>query len=625
MPGGKKQFEKSGLGKSLVNKNKTSGIKKSSRHTAVLNDGSDYGKINLRSVTQETSLDDFITIAQMAGDEFEKDHENVTIITRATVQGVLSEEEKRALIKEQEENEEMICIPRRPKWNSDMSSEDLLKKENESFLEWRRRLAIFQEETKLTLTPFEKNVEFWRQLWRVVERSDVLIQILDARNPLLFLSRDLQKYVKEIDPNKMNLIILNKADLLEEKQRIAWAEYFEKVGIRAVFFSALQESVADETLSEEDESKDNDEDAGFTSTDESSDEESFANSEPIEVIDLREAEEQETPTNSISEEPENVASSTSTQPCEPNKNSEEDVQTLGRLLNREELIEYFKTVYPSDRPKFKDEYLTVGFVGYPNVGKSSTINSLIKCKKVSVSATPGKTKHFQTLFLEDDLCLCDCPGLVFPNFASSKAEMILNGILPIDHMNNHVPPVNLLVSLIPAYVFEVKYSITLPMEVHKGVQLTAEQLLNAYGYLRGFMNQRGLPDNPRAARYILKDFVNGKLIYCVAPPGVDQNEFHQFTNHHRPRPGHITLRQHFLLDSKAHNVKCFDSNYFSTTGSTVHAKGPANVINFSRVGKIGPVQGGNSNQPTINKPWRQVSKRNTKQKLRKAFAHLDVK
>ena len=37
----------------------------------------------------------------------------------------------------------------------------------------------------------------------------------------------------------------------------------------------------------------------------------------------------------------------------------------------------------------------VGLVGYPNVGKSSTINSLLACKKVSVSSTPGKTKHFQ--------------------------------------------------------------------------------------------------------------------------------------------------------------------------------------------------------------------------------------
>jgi large subunit GTPase 1 len=39
--------------------------------------------------------------------------------------------------------------------------------------------------------------------------------------------------------------------------------------------------------------------------------------------------------------------------------------------------------------------LVVGMIGYPNVGKSSTINALCNEKKVAVSATPGKTKHFQ--------------------------------------------------------------------------------------------------------------------------------------------------------------------------------------------------------------------------------------
>jgi len=39
-----------------------------------------------------------------------------------------------------------------------------------------------------------------------------------------------------------------------------------------------------------------------------------------------------------------------------------------------------------------------GFIGYPNVGKSSTINKLLNSKKVRVSETPGKTKHFQVKY-----------------------------------------------------------------------------------------------------------------------------------------------------------------------------------------------------------------------------------
>lgn len=51
---------------------------------------------------------------------------------------------------------------------------------------------------------------------------------------------------------------------------------------------------------------------------------------------------------------------------------------------------------------------------------------------------------FQTLFVEPGLCLCDCPGLVMPSFVSTKAEMICSGILPIDQMRDHVPPVSLI-------------------------------------------------------------------------------------------------------------------------------------------------------------------------------------
>ena len=46
--------------------------------------------------------------------------------------------------------------------------------------------------------------------------------------------------------------------------------------------------------------------------------------------------------------------------------------------------------------------------------------------------------------MNDEVLLCDCPGLVFPSFVSTKAEMILNGILPIDQMRDHVPPVSLI-------------------------------------------------------------------------------------------------------------------------------------------------------------------------------------
>lgn len=65
-----------------------------------------------------------------------------------------------------------------------------------------------------------------------------------------------------------------------------------------------------------------------------------------------------------------------------------------KLLSKEELISLFKNIH-GNRKRLCDKFVTVGLVGYPNVGKSSTINTLLADKKVSVSSTPGKTKHFQ--------------------------------------------------------------------------------------------------------------------------------------------------------------------------------------------------------------------------------------
>jgi large subunit GTPase 1 len=48
---------------------------------------------------------------------------------------------------------------------------------------------------------------------------------------------------------------------------------------------------------------------------------------------------------------------------------------------------------------------------------------------------------------------------------------------------------------------------------------------------RGFMRSgQGTPDEARAARYILKDYVNGKLLYVHPPPGVDEAVFNQRTH-----------------------------------------------------------------------------------------------
>lgn len=238
---GKKTKNNNGnLGRALIS-DRFSGTKRnknrdkdSMMHACELNDGYDWGRLNLKSVTEESSFQEFLSTAQLAGTEFEAEKLNIKFVKPTVSCDVTG----RSLSQVERRHYDMIKIPRRPPWNEHTTPSELESMEKQSFLEWRKKLAELQEIEGFMLTPFEKNLEFWRQLWRVIERSDIVVQILDARNPLLFRCEDLEKYVKEVSENKENVLLLNKADFLNEMQRTAWAEYFTREKIKIIFYSA---------------------------------------------------------------------------------------------------------------------------------------------------------------------------------------------------------------------------------------------------------------------------------------------------------------------------------------------------------------------------------------------------
>uniref|UniRef100_A0A8D2BYG0 Large subunit GTPase 1 homolog n=1 Tax=Sus scrofa TaxID=9823 RepID=A0A8D2BYG0_PIG len=522
-------------------------------HTSELNDGYDWGRLNLQSVTEQSSLDDFLATAELAGTEFVAEKLNIKFVPPEARTGLLSFEENQRIKKLHEENKQFLCIPRRPKWDQKTSPEELKQAEKDNFLEWRRQLVRLEEEQNLILTPFERNLDFWRQLWRVIERSDIVVQIVDARNPLLFRCEDLECYVKSLDDNKENVILINKADLLTAEQRSAWAEFFEKENVKVIFWSALAEAIQVTGDSEAEVNGDPGEAITTEVENSSCDETKLPHSETehlpsseaassdegdSEYEDCREEEEDwQTCSEEGSDPDEEARGQDWKESCAIDSEAQErktpqkrQIHNFSHLVSKQELLEIFKQLHSGK--KVKDGQLTVGLVGYPNVGKSSTINTIMGNKKVSVSATPGHTKHFQTLYVEPGLCLCDCPGLVMPSFVSTKAEMICSGILPIDQMRDHVPAISLVCQNIPRRVLEATYGIDIikPREdedPHRPP--TSEEFLTAYGYMRGFMTAHGQPDQPRSARYILKDYVNGKLLYCHPPPGRDPVTFqHQY-------------------------------------------------------------------------------------------------
>ncbi|KID95054.1 GTP-binding domain, HSR1-related protein, partial [Metarhizium majus ARSEF 297] len=495
-----------GLGNTLMNdrfgKGKGSDRKKQSSITRtnhatgeqyLVNEKQDASWVKMRSVTEQGALDEFLATAELAGTDFTAEKmNNVKIIhTDQKNPYLLSANEERTVLGKHKMHRGRLTVPRRPHWDSTTTPQELDAREREAFLNWRRGLAELEENNDLLMTPFERNLEVWRQLWRVIERSDLIVQIVDARNPLLFRSEDLEIYVKDVDPKKENLLLINKADMMTLAQRRAWAKHLKKAGIAYKFFSAQMAKELNEARDEDGGSEDEVEKASSRS----------AGKQPATGEDSSEEE---------SEDDGGAPTAV---------DEDEDTQ----ILTVEELEDIFLQHSPKDAAS--DHKLQVGLVGYPNVGKSSTINALIGAKKVSVSSTPGKTKHFQTIHLSENVILCDCPGLVFPNFAFTKADLVCNGVLPIDQMREYTGPVGLVTQRIPQRFLEAIYGIqikTRPLEEGGSGIPTAEELLRAYARARGFQTQGlGQPDEARASRYVLKDYVNGKLLFVHPPPGID--------------------------------------------------------------------------------------------------------
>ncbi len=404
-------------------------------------------------------------VAQMSGTEFIAERSSPLIVSSGCIVNT-SRFQTISEAKKEEPQQEWIRIPRRPKWTTSTAAHQLQNEEHDFFLEWRREIARIEDSNHFILTPFERNLEVWRQLWRVVEACHVIIQIVDARNPLLFYCEDLKTYISEIDTSKRMILLVNKADFLSEEQRKLWASYFQSIDLPFVFYSAA---------------------------------------DAFEELEVEGEGEGQTEEESIE--------------CNDNTTMAHDI------YDRKKLLSYLKTQSCDKK---------VGMVGYPNVGKSSTINSLAGVKRVAVAATPGKTKHFQTIHLDNGVVLYDCPGLVMPNFAVSRAELILHGILPIDQLREWLSPTTLLIQLMPRDIIEGIYGIALPrpsIEEAADRLPTASELLSTFAAARGFRTSSyGNPDESRGARIILKDAVNGKLPFCIPPPStLDHGTFNKAT------------------------------------------------------------------------------------------------
>lgn len=478
-----------------------------------------------------------------------------------------------------------LDMPKRPPWNKTFTKEQLDRQEQIYFKQFVDTLLEKSALTDKKLSYFDLNLDTWRQLWRVLEMSEIITIIVDIRHPLFHFPPSLYDYIVN-DLRKMVIIVLNKVDLVPASLVLAWQSYLKSqyseahiipfasyagmktksngkrvgmlhmaadgarrfmlevervVGPGKVDFTSWREKIqadCNERLPDAEDGGDRltDSDVHEEEDQEELDEERQVDSEEENIEGLNEEDEKRR-----SHRPQRSTIREDEDEGDDDSDSEENFGAKA-LKNAQQIKEKNDTAF-YQAEKYKDGILTIGCVGHPNVGKSSFMNALIGKKVVSVSRTPGHTKHFQTIFLTPNIRLCDCPGLVFPSYYP-KPLQVLMGCYPISQLREPYSSIQYLAERVDIVgklklkpVDEIRHEKPAlndrnytPVRVIDGKpekqtagcsgQWSAYTICESWAVLRGFLTARsGRPDVYRSANHLLRMALDGRTL-CMSfyPP-----------------------------------------------------------------------------------------------------------
>jgi len=260
----------------------------------------------------------------------------------------------------------------------------------------------------------------WGELYRVLDSSDVIIQVLDARDPQGTRSHHIEKYLEKEKPHKHLVFLLNKVDLQPIAVTRKWVQLLSKERPTLAFHSSI--------------------------------------------------------TNPFGK---------------------------GALIS---LLRQFALLHKDKKS------ISVGFIGYPNVGKSSVINTMKKKKVCNVAPIPGETKVWQFVALTKRVFLIDCPGVVYSGQQHDETELILRGVCRVENIDDpasHVPEVLRRAE----HVHLAKlYQITGWEKDDSGIEF-----LEMIARKRGKLLKGGEPDVHSVAKSVLRDWQYGKIPYLTQP------------------------------------------------------------------------------------------------------------
>ncbi|KAL3480213.1 P-loop containing nucleoside triphosphate hydrolase protein [Aspergillus californicus] len=176
--------------------------------------------------------------------------------------------------------------------------------------------------------------------------------------------------------------------------------------------------------------------------------------------------------------------------------------------------------------------ISVGVIGYPNVGKSSVINALTARMSKGSNACPtgaeaGVTTNLREVKLDSKLKLIDSPGIVFPNTSEKKnkkkqddqARLILLNAIPPKQIEDPIPAVTLLLKRLSSseeLLSKLLQVYGIPALFPTGNQ--TNDFLIQVARKRGRLGKNGVPNLEAAAMTVVNDWRDGRIQGWATPP-----------------------------------------------------------------------------------------------------------
>lgn len=263
----------------------------------------------------------------------------------------------------------------------------------------------------------------WTELYKVLDSADVVVQVLDVRDPAGTRSAHVENYLKKHAKHKHLVFLLNKVDLVPPWITRRWVKILSRSYPTIAFHADVEKPFG-----------------------------------------------------------------------------------KGALIN---LLQQFAKLHQ------EKQQISVGFIGYPNVGKSSVINTLKKKKVCRVAPIPGETKVWQYVTLMRRIYLIDCPGVVYDT-GDDDVDIVLKGVVRAEKL--HAPE-----DYVPAILERTKEKY---IQKTYGIRTWTDptDFLEQLARRSGKLLKGGEPNLPMVALHVIHDWQRGQIPYFYPPPKDDDDE-----------------------------------------------------------------------------------------------------